>query len=662
MCLLAAFLILRLLQVSSSLVSFDDEDGFTMSAVVQLFGDRQWPWYAYQISDWEGGSLVIVLLTIPWYLLLGSSLFALQAAGVTVAALTMLGLYLLCCQSHGRRVAHLACLLYACFPGPVLQYSMVAHGFHPDSVMLQLLFLWMLARALDTAGSRRHYLLAGIFGGLAVYYAYVSAITVLAGSVVLCGRLFGRRALAPLLPYAAGLVLGVIPLLAYNLATGFAGIGMDYDADTSEYGRTFFDYINPDALGHRLAFFQREGLDALRYFSNYYHRVDHALSAFNLLYWAAALVALALPFLRRRRFALSTTDLAVTGTALLTAYIFCTAAHPLRPQHVAPILVLLLPALAARAVALWDWQGGLTCPKVLRLVLLAGLCVFMGLGLAESLSLLRPGLLGISLSVDGRSDPQFYQQMKLKSQIRGLRAQYESMDRAFLDLPLERARVIGADETYLDHHVYQNSRFTGITARVLSRDPAGTLFNTFTAKGAWRRFLNQLRRPNQPARIYASAGFLVASQALTDPQNRLPEGEPAPRMRQLARQIRRLAKGLSARRRRAMLQGVGFGLAEPEVAAFISQGGWSPAEAQTIARGHGRSVGLVRLMLAPRQLCGQELPATYRAAYMRGVGAGTGCRTVGSLPARVVRRVCPVLRGALRHGWVNSPCRKATGR
>ena len=90
--LLAAFLLLRLLQISSSLVSFDDEDGFTMSAVAQLFGEKSWPWYAYQISDWEGGSLVIVLLTIPWYLLLGPSLFALQAAGLSVAALTLVGL------------------------------------------------------------------------------------------------------------------------------------------------------------------------------------------------------------------------------------------------------------------------------------------------------------------------------------------------------------------------------------------------------------------------------------------------------------------------------------------------------------------------------------------------------------------------------------------
>ena len=658
LCLLAAFLLLRLLQISSSLVSFDDEDGFTMSAVAQLLGDGQWPWYAYVISDWEGGSLVMVLLTIPWYLLLGPSLFALQAAGVTVAALTITGLYLLCRQSYSPRVAHLACLLYACFPGPVLQYSMVAHGFHPDSVMLQVLFLWMLARALDGEGGPApgRGLLAGVLGGLAVYYAYVSALTVLAGSLVFCWRRW--RAPRSLLPYVGGLALGVLPLLAYNLATGFAGIGMDYNADTSEYGRTFFDYVNPEALGQRLAFFLREGLDALRYFSNYNNRNDPALGAFNLLYWAAALVALVLPLAWRRRFPFGTTDLAVGGTALVTAYVFCTAAHPLGPQHVAPILVLLLPPLAARAVALWDGARAVTARRVTRGLLLAGLCMFAGLGLAEGLSLVRPHLLGISLAVDGRSDPQFYQQMKLKSRIRGLRAQYEAMDRAFLALPLERARVLGADEMYLDHRVYQNSKFTGITARILSRDPAGTLFEPFTDQGAWARFTAQLRRPDQPRSVFTSAGFLVASRALTDPALPHAGDDLDRRMVQLGGVVKGLTRGLSPVNRQALLSGVGFGLAEPEAGAFLQQGGWSQADAQTIARGHGRSVGLVRMLLSPARTCGQELPAAFRGAYVEGVGAGAGCRLVGSLPGRLVQRVCPALRGALKRGWAGSSCRK----
>ena len=656
LCLLGLFLVLRLLQVSSSLVSFDDEDGFTMSAVAQLFGDGQWPWYAYQISDWEGGSLVIVLLTIPFYLLLGPSLFALQAAGVLVAAMTMTGLYLLCRHSYGRHEAHLASLLYACFPGPLLQYSMVAHGFHPDSAMLQVLFLWTLTRALDGPGapSARRYLLAGVLGGLAVYYAYIAAITVAAGSLVLGWRLLRRRAFSPLLPYAAGLALGVAPLLAYNLATGFTGVGMDIDADTSQYGRTFFDYVNPEALGHRLAFFYREGADAVLYFSNYNNRGDLALTGFNLLYWAAALFALALPFARRRSFATTTTDLAVCGAALLTTYVFCTAAHPLGPQHVAPILVLLIPPLAARAVALWDGGG-----RAIRAALLTGLCYFAGFGLAEGLSLVRPGLLGVSLHVDGRSDPQFYQQMKLKSQIRGAKAQYAAMDRAFLALPLERARVRGADETYLDHRVYQNSKFTGITVRILTRDPAGTLFNPLTEEGAWQRLMETVRRPGQPAQVYAHAGFLLASRALADPALPRRDGDdPGPRMRRLRQVIGGLIGRLSLRQRRALLQGVGFGLAEPELGALLTPKSWSMADARLIALGHGRAVGLVRLLLSNETLCGREVPAAYREFYAMGVGAGLGCRVIGSLPDVVTERVCPALRSAVALGYKTSPCRK----
>ena len=246
--------------------------------------------------------------------------------------------------------------------------------------------------------------------------------------------------------------------------------------------------------------------------------------------------------------------------------------------------------------------------------------------------------------------------MKLKSRVRGLDAQYAAMDRMFLALPLERTRLLGADEMFVDHRVYQNSKFAGITARILTRDPVGTLFNPLTEKGAWGRLLETLRRPGQPAHVLASAGFLVASRMLARANQPPDARDPASGLRRLAGTIRPLTRGLSPALRRALLEGVGFGLADHEVAPFVAQG-WSRADARLIARGRGRSVDHVRLLRSPEQLCGQDIPAAHRAAYAEGVGAGLGCRLLGSLPGRVERRVCPALQGALRRGWQRSPCR-----
>lgn len=654
--LLALFVVLRLLAAASSLLSFDDEDGFTMSSVVQLLGEQRWPWHAYQISDWEGGSLVVVLLAVPWYLLFGHSLFALQITGVTVGALTLMALYLLCRQSHGPRAAHLACLLYVCFPGPVLQYNLVAHGFHPDSVMLQLLFLWMLSRALRS-GKTCRYLGCGLLGGFAIYFAYISALCVVAGSLALVWLLWRRQrraGLGRLLPYAAGLALGLMPLVGYNLATGFAGLGMEYNVVTSEGSRNFVDYLLPVNFSEHLTFFLDNGLDAAIYFSNYTFRGDHVLTVLNLGYWAAALAALLLLGWRRRVVATST-DLAILGTTLLTAYLFCTSRHPVGVQHMVHLLVLQLPSVAARALFLWDRDS-----RLVRVALAGGLCLFVGLGLAEGISLIKPARLGISLSVDGRNDSQFYQQQKIKLLKRNLRSRHEVIDRMFLSQPMERARVGFLDESRVDRHVLFAARFADILAKVMTRNPRGTLFAPLQQEGSWARFRRALLGSRRSPGYFTKAGFLVGS-GLVRRAHKSSETERDARVqtRETVGAIHELIHRQDPGRRLAFLAGVGYGLPHHELENLLRAGRFNAAEARTIAWGQGRAVGLVPLMSAPRPQCGAHVDPRYRDAFIQGIGAGLRCQMLGKLPAMVARRICPARRAAFRRGWDHTHCRKS---
>ena len=140
--LLLLFLLLRVLQAASATGSFDLEEGFTITAAYELLHHNVWPYQTYQLSAFEGGSLVTVLISVPFCLLFGPSVFALKMTAVVISCVTLTGIFLLCRELFGLRAAVLACLLYIFFPSPVYAYTMTAHGFHPDSMAIQVIFLW----------------------------------------------------------------------------------------------------------------------------------------------------------------------------------------------------------------------------------------------------------------------------------------------------------------------------------------------------------------------------------------------------------------------------------------------------------------------------------------------------------------------------------------
>ena len=112
--LLGLYLLVRLLQGLGSVISFDDEEGYTIAAAWELLHNNIWPYQVYQLSDWENGTLITVLVNALLALLLGPSVFTLKATAILTHCLTVVMLYLLCrdapkswqearsfCQSRG---------------------------------------------------------------------------------------------------------------------------------------------------------------------------------------------------------------------------------------------------------------------------------------------------------------------------------------------------------------------------------------------------------------------------------------------------------------------------------------------------------------------------------------------------------------------------------
>lgn len=615
--LMAAYLILRLLQALSGDTSFDNEEGFNLAAAWELIQGAPWPLPAFQLSDWENGSLLVVMLEAPLAALLGPVMLVQKLTGLLLSLVTLAGLYLLGREAHGKQTALLACALFALFPGPLFHYSLTAHGFHPDSTGLQLIFLWLLLRATRQDATWRAALLAGVAGGLSIYFAYISAVTVAGACLVhLAHCLFRHRRLAGRLgALAAGLVLGTVPLLASIMSSHGGGV-------TVYGGRGMLDFIS---LGGLLAP-REETISAYLHFSNNSALGLHAgYTGFNIAFWAAAAAALTLPLVRRQRTpgAAPGLEIILPAVTLLTLVVTIGSGHPVHPWHLAPLITLLLLPLSAGAMTLWRkgpaW-GRIFMPTLLLAVALAGIPV--------NVQELRLDRLGVSARVDGRNYPLFLRRLGELAEAGRLGHDPRQVLAAWSALPLELALA----EEWTPPYPQFNAGDMMLEAAGIGPGRGAP-----TASGL---------SPQARRRLANRVGY-----GLT---RALP---PGPGVREEL--LRRLTLFPDLPRNH-VAQGIGFGL--PLVrGADLLIGLWETPRWRELAR--GMAVGLGRaqvprvLLDQPAGYCGEPLPLPLRAAFGRGIGMGTSCRLGGEIPAWIQRGLCPALWDSFSRGGSESPGR-----
>lgn len=620
--LACCYLAARLIQAVTATHSYDDEDGFVITAAWELLNGGAWPYQAYQLTDWENGTLVAALLAVPFCWLLGPSLLALKLTGLVCSTVTLAGLYLLGCELSGRRAGLLACLLFFLFPGPLFHYSLTAHGFHPDSMALQLLFLWRLMAALRRGLGPRQLVLAGALGGLSVYYAYISAITVAAALAVagwsVCRRHGPGPGLRRLGALGGGLLLGATPLVMFNLMNQARGVRI-------YHGRPLLSYVAPGDLAAKLSHFGEHTLDALVYFSNHHGQRDWAHTVYNLCFWAVGLCAVLYPLARVALGRLRGSATAQRGprpaleplvllVLLGTLFVFFASRHPIYPWHLAPVLTLLLLPLAARIDGLWRWTA--RPGMALAVALLGGLCLP---GLALNLTQIHPRALGLSASLDARNYPMFYGRLAEVEQQLG-RYQRRQDHRRWLALPLERIKLERWSSDY--PHWYHGHLFTFDRLGLLSQKDL-------------QRLLDQGQQLAPRAQRGLVAGYALARQA----------EHPAPGSRPALEQIRAFPMPLAGQ----LMEGFAFGLTRRQAGRMARQLS-APRLARRMALGHGRALRVPTLLGGPAGFCADFLPARLRTAYASGAGYGMACRFLGPVPRAVTEHFCEQLRAPFLHG------------
>jgi len=403
--LLAAFYTVRLLQAACAIGSFNHEEGYTLSAAWQLVSNPIWPYQAYQITDHENGSLIMTLLTAPFCLIFGPSIFALKLPVVLLGGLTMLALLLLGRAVAGPTAGLMVSALYLFAPSPVWPYNLTNHGFHPDVIPLLLFTLLMLHRCRRPGASRRDLLAAGALGGAAIYFAFLAALSVAAFLLawLWCAALDGGRLRRRIGYIAVGLAMGASPLLAYNLANDFraGAIFAQFSSEPTE---------EADGPG------QIHGLEGLmtvagRLSTSYDltkqgRHLPLSLRGYDAVYWCVVLLAVLWPWVRRWLSRAHGPPGLVERAALLNGLVIpltlLAVDREVCPKYLVVVIVLFMLPLGIRLAELIS-RGGVP-GKALALVALGAYCFNGAYQVHDEIRLDR---LGLALKLDGRSDTFF---------------------------------------------------------------------------------------------------------------------------------------------------------------------------------------------------------------------------------------------------------------
>lgn len=224
--LVAAALILAAFAAARTallLTSYDanhnwEEPVFLFSAT-ELLRDGMGQVFAHQDDLNHGGSVVLLLLAVPWVSLLGTSMVTLKGVAIVWATLTLTVLMTVAWRYFSPTVALLLGTFYLALSPTLARLDVTLVGSHPEAVLPCTLALgcYLAAVSRRAAGAAESAWISGALGlaaGVAMWVAYVSAMFVL--PVVALHLLFARsrRAVAAT---GVGLLAGALPWAYQNL-------------------------------------------------------------------------------------------------------------------------------------------------------------------------------------------------------------------------------------------------------------------------------------------------------------------------------------------------------------------------------------------------------------------------------------------------------------
>lgn len=144
------------------------------------------PFWDYQFSSYDGGTLACAVIAVPFFWLFGQTVFALALVAVLFSLATFVLWYLFFEKYFSRSAANLAALMFICAPPLFTRYSVVTAGNHSQAGFFVILFLLIFYKIFFSKRTRRdpvfygiHFFSLGIVAGFGTWFCYSFLVTLL---------------------------------------------------------------------------------------------------------------------------------------------------------------------------------------------------------------------------------------------------------------------------------------------------------------------------------------------------------------------------------------------------------------------------------------------------------------------------------------------------
>ncbi len=213
------FFALRLtLLLTSGRILFWFEEFYRGAAALCLMKNVPIPLWDLQADSYDGGSLIVSILAVPFFKLIGSNLFALKMAPLFFSLTCFVTLYFWMNRFFGKRSALFVSFFYLFAPPVFLKHSLATIGSHTESILFALLCYHLFYCYWDSEPRSSRYLFwAGLVGGLGCWFTSMTGLAlvalVISWAILDRGKICWRSLALFLTAFFAGLA----PWFFYNV-------------------------------------------------------------------------------------------------------------------------------------------------------------------------------------------------------------------------------------------------------------------------------------------------------------------------------------------------------------------------------------------------------------------------------------------------------------
>jgi hypothetical protein len=218
------FLMVRLpiLITSIDRIHFDEEL-YRGNIAKELISGPILPFFDYQRSEYEGGSLIMGILAVPFFILFGQTVFSLKLVALLFSVLTFIVWYVFLNKFFNRGVAILTGLLWILSPPIYTKWGLCSLGAYYELNFFIILAIYIFYQIFFIQDKKWLFALLGVVSGFAIFFSYMF-LTILA-VILLFWFIFDKKFIFTknFFLFAIFLLLGFSPWIYFNLTHHFEG-------------------------------------------------------------------------------------------------------------------------------------------------------------------------------------------------------------------------------------------------------------------------------------------------------------------------------------------------------------------------------------------------------------------------------------------------------